>query len=53
MVCVTFHDQHHEHFDYNYANFFSFWDRLCGTIHPTYDETVKVRGENPDHTPVK
>jgi sterol desaturase/sphingolipid hydroxylase (fatty acid hydroxylase superfamily) len=40
MVCVTFHDQHHEHFRYNYANFFSFWDRLCGTLHPDYDRRV-------------
>ena len=40
MVCVTFHDQHHEHFRYNYANFFSFWDRLCGTLHPGYDRQV-------------
>lgn len=42
MVCVTFHDQHHSRFKYNYANFFSFWDRVCGTIDPKYDEQVKV-----------
>ncbi len=41
MVCVTFHDQHHSRFRYNYANFFSFWDRVCGTIDPKYDETVR------------
>jgi sterol desaturase/sphingolipid hydroxylase (fatty acid hydroxylase superfamily) len=41
MVCVTFHDRHHSCFHYNFANFFSFWDRLCGTIDPKYDETVK------------
>ncbi len=40
MVCTTFHDQHHEHFRYNYANFFSFWDRVCGTLHPGYDAKV-------------
>ncbi|GIX14839.1 MAG: desaturase [Paracoccaceae bacterium] len=40
MVCVTFHDQHHAHFRYNYANFFSFWDRICGTLHPDYDRRV-------------
>ncbi|NBC97337.1 MAG: fatty acid hydroxylase family protein [Deinococcus-Thermus bacterium] len=45
MVCTTFHDQHHAHFRYNYANFFSFWDRLCGTLHPGYDATVEVVGE--------
>ncbi len=41
MVCVTFHDQHHSRFRYNFANFFSFWDRLMGTIDPKYDEAVK------------
>lgn len=41
MVCVTFHDQHHAKFRYNYANFFSFWDRVCGTIAPNYDDEVK------------
>ncbi|WP_417682372.1 sterol desaturase family protein [Roseibium sp.] len=41
MVCVTFHDQHHSRFKYNFANFFSVWDRLCGTIDPKYDEQVK------------
>ncbi|MEI2384087.1 sterol desaturase family protein [Breoghania sp. JC706] len=41
MVCVTFHDQHHSRFRYNFANFFSFWDRAMGTIDPKYDEAVK------------
>lgn len=41
MVCVTFHDQHHSRFRYNYANFFSFWDRVMGTVDPRYDEAVK------------
>ena len=40
-VCTTFHDQHHGHFNYNYANTFSFWDRWMGTIHPSYDSVVK------------
>ena len=44
MVCVTFHDQHHEAFNYNFANFFSFWDRVCGTLHPDYDAKVEERG---------
>lgn len=44
MVCVTFHDQHHEAFNHNFANFFSFWDRVCGTIHPRYDEAVEAQG---------
>lgn len=45
FLCTLFHDQHHEFFVYNYANYFSWWDRLCGTIHPTYDERV-VEFEN-------
>jgi Delta7-sterol 5-desaturase len=41
MLCTLYHDQHHQYFVYNYANYFSFWDRLFGTIHPTYDEKVE------------
>ncbi len=41
FVCTTFHDQHHERFGTNYANFFSFWDRVCGTLAPDYDEKVR------------
>lgn len=41
MLCTLYHDQHHQFFVYNYANYFSFWDRLCGTIHPTYDGKVE------------
>ncbi len=41
MLCTTFHDQHHGHFNYNFANTFSWWDRMMGTIHPSYDATVK------------
>jgi len=40
MLCVTFHDQHHQYFNYNFANFFSIWDRMFGTIHPEYDKAV-------------
>jgi lathosterol oxidase len=41
MLCTTFHDQHHGHFNYNYANTFSWWDRMMGTIHPAYDTLVQ------------
>ncbi|SDZ80009.1 sterol desaturase family protein [Rubrimonas cliftonensis] len=47
FVCTTFHDQHHERFGTNYANFFSAWDRICGTLAPDYDEKVR-RFEKPD-----
>jgi sterol desaturase/sphingolipid hydroxylase (fatty acid hydroxylase superfamily) len=42
MVCTSFHDQHHELFTWNYANYFSFWDRLMGTLHPDYDRRVEA-----------
>lgn len=41
MLCVIFHDQHHSGFKYNYANYFSFWDRVLGTISPDYDQSVQ------------
>ena len=40
-VCTTYHDQHHSHFRFNFANTFTYWDRLCGTLHPDYDTRVK------------
>lgn len=42
LLCTTFHDQHHQSFRYNYANYFSFWDRLLGTLAPNYDQRVKT-----------
>lgn len=51
MICTTFHDLHHSQFHYNFGNFFSFWDRVCGTVHPGYDDMVQVMektGEIPD-----
>lgn len=39
-ICTLYHDQHHSAFRYNYANFFSVWDRVFGTIHPGYDAEV-------------
>ena len=40
MLCTTYHDQHHAQFRYNYANFFSLWDRVFGTVAPDYDTRV-------------
>jgi len=50
FVCTTFHDQHHEKFQGNYANFFSVWDRICGTLDPDY-ETKSKRLERANSTP--
>ena len=41
LLCTVFHDQHHQYFVYNYGNYFSIWDRLLGTVHPTYDSRVE------------
>lgn len=41
MLCTIFHDQHHSAFRYNYGNYFSFWDRVLGTISPQYDRKVE------------
>jgi sterol desaturase/sphingolipid hydroxylase (fatty acid hydroxylase superfamily) len=46
MVCVTFHDQHHSAFRFNYGNFTSIWDRLMGTLHPDYDVIVSKLTQN-------
>ena len=48
MVCTLFHDLHHSKFNYNYANFFSFWDRICGTLHTGYDAGVERWETLPD-----
>mgnify|MGYP005851051709 CR=1 FL=1 len=42
MLCTTFHDQHHSNFRVNFGNTFSIWDRVMGTLHPTYDEKVRA-----------
>lgn len=47
MVCVTYHDQHHELYNWNYGNFTSIWDRLHGTLHPDYDKLVEERSKHP------
>lgn len=31
------HNQHHQYFKGNYGLYFTFWDRLMGTIRPDYD----------------
>lgn len=52
LIGVTFHDQHHESFFYNYATHFSFWDRVMKTIHPDYDRRIqefeKASGDRPE-----
>lgn len=50
LLGVTFHDQHHEKFFYNYATHFSIWDRLMKTIHPAYDQKIKDFEKSPVDT---
>ena len=33
----THHNQHHAYSRCNYAFFFTFWDRVCGTLHRNYE----------------
>ena len=34
----THHNMHHSHFNGNFSLYFNFWDRICGTNFPSYDE---------------
>ncbi len=34
----TNHNQHHQYFRGNYGLYFTFWDRMMGTIRKDYDE---------------
>ncbi len=43
MVCIAYHDAHHEKFRFNYSNYFSLWDRIMGTIAPGYDAWVEAQ----------
>lgn len=36
----TFHAQHHQYTDYNFGFYTDIWDKLFGTVHATYDESV-------------
>jgi sterol desaturase/sphingolipid hydroxylase (fatty acid hydroxylase superfamily) len=40
LASTVFHDQHHGYFRFNFAHTFSAWDRIMGTLHPSYDTTV-------------
>lgn len=37
----TMHNMHHEYIHYNFALYFTFWDRWMGTMHPDYDEVLE------------
>jgi sterol desaturase/sphingolipid hydroxylase (fatty acid hydroxylase superfamily) len=36
FISATFHDQHHRYFKGNYGGYTTIWDRVCGTVRPTF-----------------
>jgi sterol desaturase/sphingolipid hydroxylase (fatty acid hydroxylase superfamily) len=42
LISVTHHDLHHRGGPWNFAFYFSFWDRWMGTEHPEYLESFKA-----------
>lgn len=44
---VTHHEQHHAFGPYNFSFFFTWWDKLMGTEHPTYlDEFERAKNND-------
>ena len=39
---VTHHQMHHQTANYNFALYFTLWDRVFGTLHPNYEEVFDV-----------
>ncbi|CAN7556451.1 sterol desaturase family protein [Phenylobacterium sp. LjRoot219] len=37
FITATFHDQHHRYFKGNYGGYTTIWDRICGTVRPTFE----------------
>ena len=50
FITATFHDQHHRYFKGNYGGYTTIWDRICGTVRPTFEadfEKVTTRPLKP------
>lgn len=47
MTTTTHHDLHHGEAGYNYAAWFTWWDRWMGTEHPQYLERYAARAWRP------
>lgn len=41
IMSSTYHDVHHSRNDWNYAFFFTFRDRICGTISRSYENSLQ------------
>ena len=39
---VTHHHMHHQTANYNFGLYFTFWDRVFGTLHPHYEEVFEI-----------
>lgn len=37
---VQHHDMHHRYPTRHFSLYFTHWDRLCGTLHPSYDKDL-------------
>jgi sterol desaturase/sphingolipid hydroxylase (fatty acid hydroxylase superfamily) len=54
FITATFHDQHHRYFKGNYGGYTTVWDRICGTVRPTFEadfEKVTTRPIRPAASP--
>ncbi len=47
MTTVTHHDLHHAQPGWNYGFYFTWWDRMMGTEHPTYHEKFAAAVHKP------
>lgn len=46
----TNHNMHHQYFKGNYGLYFTFWDRIMGTLHPQYEQRFEeVSGMEKPH----
>ena len=45
------HNMHHKYFTGNYGLYFLFWDRLMGTLNPSYDVTFEHTTSEKKHQP--
>lgn len=41
---VKHHDMHHSHVIFHYSLYFTHWDRLLQTLHPSYDGHMLCEG---------
>jgi sterol desaturase/sphingolipid hydroxylase (fatty acid hydroxylase superfamily) len=47
FITATFHDQHHRYFKGNYGGYTTIWDRLCGTMRPTFEADFRKIASRP------